>query len=115
PAMGAPGSTALPQLHTFYFCIPPNEKLLSYWDTVADRLFKIRHCLNLEGVARPLALYEPPIDPGLLTRATAAGVDLAAALADINVEQPFYRFTTVCQRAYDLCQDVRSLGSAIQS
>src|SRR5579864_2394734 len=26
---------------TLYFCIPPNEKLLAYWDTVADRLFKI--------------------------------------------------------------------------
>lgn len=24
----------------FYFCIPPNEKLLAYWDTVEDRLFK---------------------------------------------------------------------------
>jgi hypothetical protein len=26
-----------------YFCIPRNDKLLGYWDTVADRLFKIRH------------------------------------------------------------------------
>src|SRR5262249_35006786 len=23
-----------------YFCVPRNDKLLSYWDTVADRLFK---------------------------------------------------------------------------
>jgi len=29
---------------TLYFCIPRNEKLLGYWNTVADRLFKIRHC-----------------------------------------------------------------------
>ncbi|MGH8490980.1 MAG: hypothetical protein ACREXS_19470 [Gammaproteobacteria bacterium] len=115
PPMGSPSNTPLPQLHTFYFCIPPNEKLLGYWDTVADRLFKIRHCLNLEGVARPLALYEPPIDPGLLVRATAAGVDLATALADIDVAQPCYRFTTVWQRGHDLCQDVRSLGSSILS
>src|SRR5258708_17607625 len=28
------------------FCIPKNDQLLSYWDTVADRLFKIRHCEN---------------------------------------------------------------------
>ena len=28
---------------TLYFSIPPNDKLLGYWDTVDDRLFKIRH------------------------------------------------------------------------
>ena len=31
-----------------YFCVPRNDKLLSYWDTVADRLFKI------EGVEREI-------------------------------------------------------------
>ena len=66
-------------------------------------------------MARPLALYEPPIDPGLLVRAAAAGVDLATALADIDVAQPCYRFTAVWQVAHDLCQDVRSLGSSILS
>ena len=30
-----------------YFCSSKNEKLLGYWDTIADRLFKIRHCMNL--------------------------------------------------------------------
>ena len=34
----------------FYFCLPDNDKLLEYWDIVADRLFKIRHCQNIEGV-----------------------------------------------------------------
>ena len=34
---------------TLYFCIPRNDKLLGYWDTVADRLFKIRHCMNIRG------------------------------------------------------------------
>src|SRR5262249_33736797 len=42
---------------TLYFCIPRNDKLLTYWDTVADRLFKIRHCMNIEGVVRQLALF----------------------------------------------------------
>ncbi|HMB28853.1 MAG TPA: toxin, partial [Blastocatellia bacterium] len=30
-----------------YFCVPENDKLLGYWSTVADRLFKIRHCMNI--------------------------------------------------------------------
>ena len=33
-----------------YFCVPRNDKLLAYWDTVADRLFKIHNSLNLQGV-----------------------------------------------------------------
>jgi hypothetical protein len=109
----SPGTGPLPQLHTFYFCIPPNYQLLRYWDTVADRLFKVRHGLNLAGVARPLPLFEPPIDPGLLVRAAAAGIDIASVLPDPNAELGCYRFTILWQAAHDLCQDVRSLGSAI--
>jgi hypothetical protein len=32
-----------------YFCAPKNVKLLELWDIVADRLYKIRNCLNFEG------------------------------------------------------------------
>jgi hypothetical protein len=97
----------------FYFAIPPNEKLLSYWDTVADRLFKIRNCMNIEGVVRALPLFEPPIDPGMLVRARAAGVDLASALADLSAPLPYYRFTAMLQKAYALNQTVRGLGAAL--
>jgi hypothetical protein len=115
PPGGPPATAPLPQLHTFYFCIPPNEQLLGYWDTVADRLFKIRSGLNIEGVARPLALYEPPIDPGLLARAAASGIDVGAALSDVNAALPPYRFARSLQAALDLCQEVRGLGAAILS
>ena len=53
---------------SLYFCIPRDEKLLAYWNRVEDRLYKIRHCLDIDGVARPLALFDPPIDPGALVR-----------------------------------------------
>jgi hypothetical protein len=97
------------------FCVPPNDKLLGYWDTVDDRLFKIRHCQNIEGVVRQLPLFEPPIDPGLLVKAVAAGVDLGAAVAGLFAALPHYRFGTMVQRAVDLCADVRSLGAAMLS
>ena len=66
---------------TLYFCIPRNDKLLGYWDTVADRLFKIRHCMNIAGVVRPLALFDPPIDPGMLVKAAAAGIDIGSIVS----------------------------------
>ncbi len=96
-----------------FFGIPGNEKLLGYWDTVADRLFKIRHCLNIEGASRSLPLFEPPIEPGLLVKAATAGVDITSALNEINVALPHYRFGIMLQKATDLCNEVKALGGAL--
>jgi Tc toxin complex TcA C-terminal TcB-binding domain/Neuraminidase-like domain/PA14 domain/Salmonella virulence plasmid 28.1kDa A protein len=100
---------------TLYFCIPGNANLLAYWDTVADRLFKIRHCLNIEGVFAPPALFAPAIDPGLLIRATAAGMSIGSILADMNSPAPFYRFNYLVQKAADFCSEVKSLGNNLQA
>jgi len=110
---GGGGSQPLAPLPGLYFCIPQNDQLLRLWDTVADRLYKIRHCLNIEGVARQLALFAPPIDPALLVRAMAAGVDIASALTGLEVSLPPYRFTTMIQKANELVNDVKSLGAAL--
>jgi len=92
------------------FCIPKNDKLLGYWSTVADRMFKIRHCMNIEGVVRQLTIFEPPIDPALLVRAAAAGVDISSVLGDINAALPHYHFSVMLQKATELCNDVKVLG-----
>jgi hypothetical protein len=99
--------------YTLYFCVPLNEKLLGYWTTVEDRLFKIRHCMNIQGVVRKLPLFEPPIDPGLLVRAAAAGIDLSSAIADLNAPRPHYRFNVMLQKAQAFCATVRGLGAAL--
>lgn len=96
-----------------YFCVPHNETLVRYWDVVADRLFKLRHCLNIEGVERQLPLFEPPIDPGLLAQAASAGVDLSTALNDIGSPLPHYRFSTMLGLAKELAAEVRGFGSAV--
>ncbi len=98
-----------------YFCFPPNEKLLAYWDTVADRLFKIRHCMNIEGVVRQLPLFQPPIDPALLVRAAASGMDLSSAVNDLFAPLPKYRFSVMIQKAQEICQDLKSLGGNLLS
>jgi hypothetical protein len=115
PPQETGGGVKLPTLHTQYFCVPPNPVLLGYWDTVADRLYKIRHCENLAGQAQQLPLYEPPINPMLLVQAAAAGVDLSTVLADENAPLPFYRYVTLAAKAIDLCNEVRSLGGLLLS
>jgi hypothetical protein len=41
------------------FCVPNNSNLLEYWKRVADRLFKLRHCQDIEGVERKIPLDHP--------------------------------------------------------
>ncbi|MEN8251443.1 MAG: hypothetical protein ABFS32_21135, partial [Bacteroidota bacterium] len=100
-------------LSMLYFCIPQNDKMQEYWDRIADRLFKIRNCQNIEGVERSLALFAPPIDPGMLVRAAAAGLDISSILAGINAPTPYYRFNVLSQKATELVQEVRGLGSSL--
>ena len=98
-----------------YFGVPANDQLLSYWDTVADRLFKIRNSLNLQGVFRRLPLVDPPINPAMLVRAAAAGLDVGAIVNGVNQPLPLVRFQFLVQKAAEICQEVRSLGGNLLS
>ena len=96
-----------------YFCVSKNDNLLAYWDKVADRLFKIRHCMNIEGMIRQLPLFAPLIEPGLLVKAAAAGIDISSVLSEINAPLPCYRFTIWVQKTIELLATVNSLGNAL--
>jgi hypothetical protein len=98
-----------------YFCFPPNDTLLGYWNTVDDRLYKIRNCMNIQGVVEQLPLFAPPISPALLVAAAAAGVDLSSVLSNTNAGSPLYRFSIMVQKALELCAEVRSLGASLLS
>jgi hypothetical protein len=106
-----PGNIPGPQ--TFYFKIPSNAKLLGYWTTVADRLYKLRHCQNIAGAPLQLALFDAPIDPGLLIAAQAAGVDLSSVLSDLGAPLPNYRFTALYQQASDFIGALRTYGGSL--
>lgn len=100
---------------TLYFCIPENDKLLGYWDTVADRLFKIRHCMNIQGIVRQLPLFQPPIDPGMLVKAAAAGIDLSSVVSGLNQPVSPVRSGIILQKAMELANQVQSLGNSLLS
>jgi hypothetical protein len=98
-----------------YFCIPDNPALRKLRETLDDRLFKIRHCENIEGVFRKLPLFEPPIDPALLVQAAAQGLSIASVLNDLNRPLPNYRFYYLLQKALEMCGELKSLGAAFLS
>ena len=108
----ANGSQILPSIGSaLYFCVPRNDQLLSYWTTVADRLFKIHNSLNLQGVFQQLPLFDPPIDPALLVRAAASGLDVSSIVSGLNQPLPLVRFSLLVAKAAEICQEVKSLGA----
>ena len=97
------------------FCIPHNPDLLSYWDRVEDRLYKIRNCLNISGIRRQLPLFAPEIDPRLLVRARAAGLSLEDVLNSISGNLPPYRFSFLIVKAKEYAGALQAFGAALLS
>ncbi|EHK19265.1 uncharacterized protein TRIVIDRAFT_172252 [Trichoderma virens Gv29-8] len=102
-------------LKTTYFCVPSNPKLVELRNLIDDRLFKIRNCQDINGVVRSLALFEPPIDPGLLVRATAYGISISQLLSSTVGPMPNYRFQYLLQKALELCIELKSMGQTLLS
>ena len=108
-------TTLFSSIGSLYFCIPHNDKLDGYWAKVEDRLAKIRSCRDIDGTPRTLALYDPPIDPALLIRARAAGIDINTVLDQLYGPSPHYRFTFLLAKAIDITAEVRQFGASLLS
>lgn len=114
--------TAFPFVHVYdpqtsrpisrYFCVPDNPKLKELRATIDDRLYKIRHCQDINGNEIHLALFEPPIDPGALVRAAAQGLSLTNVMQHLGGPMPNYRFRYLLQKAFEMVHELRSLGEA---
>ena len=103
-----------PGLSMLYFCIPSNPRLRELRTTIDDRLFKIRHCMDIDGRTRQLALFAPPIDPALLVRARASGLEIGTALdMAFSGRQSPYRFQPLLQKALEFTSEVRAFGGAL--
>ncbi|MFO0291632.1 MAG: neuraminidase-like domain-containing protein [bacterium] len=98
-----------------YFCVPENEQFTAYWDRVQDRLYKIRHCLNIKGQKQPLPLFQPPIDPMALVRAAAADNNVLDVATQLQPNIPNYRFSYMIERAKNITSTVIQFGQSLLS
>jgi hypothetical protein len=94
---------------TRYFCIPQNDQLLQLRATIDDRLFKLRHCQDINGKVQQLPLFEPPLDVGALVAAAAAGLSISSVLSDLESPMPNYRFYQLLQKAHEVAAELKSL------
>ncbi len=98
-----------------YFGVPENRQFLQMWDVVEDRLFKLRHSLDINGSPRVTSLYEPGIDPSSIARAASmAGGGSPKALTRQGPLYP-YRFTYMVEQAKILTSELIQLGNGMLS
>ncbi|MBO3752606.1 hypothetical protein J5X84_41700 [Streptosporangiaceae bacterium NEAU-GS5] len=105
----------LQSVGSLVFCVPPNDRTDAYRATVDDRLTKLRSSRTIGGVSRQPALFEPAIDPALLVRAVAAGLDIDTVLSDISAPPSRRRFSAALRHAVEFTSEVRSLASMLLS
>lgn len=98
-----------------YFCVPANPALKTLRALIDDRLFKMRHCQDIDGNVRTVALWEPPLDPAALVAAVARGTPMGSVADSAKVALPNFRFVHLIRHAVDLCTEVKSMGATILS
>lgn len=113
PVTGVPGTKKPFNDIYSYFSVPGNSQFASYWDRVEDRLFKIRHSLNIKGEKQLLALFEPEIDPMQLARAVGGSNSLADARAYLQSQVPYYHFDYMLDKAKEVTSTVIDLGASL--
>jgi hypothetical protein len=95
-----------------YFHLTENPYFIKYWDRVEDRLYKIRHSLDIKGVQRHLSLFQPPLSAADLLRLSSG--DTGGGLqSDVSI--PFYRFNYILEKAKSLTSYVIQIGGALLS
>lgn len=102
-------------IQAMYFCLPANDDWGVIWDTVADRLFKIRHCMNIDGVVQELPLFPDPIDPMLLLEARAQGRSISSILDDFRSPLPHHEFSVLFEKALRMVEDVRAFAQRFET
>ncbi len=113
PVTGTPTFAPQNYLNNSYFAIPPNQRTLRLWDTVASRLFNIRNSRDINGRRINLALTQPPLDPLALARLFANGGTLGQLRGNTNMAIPHYRFNYMINRAKDVTQMVSGFGTRL--
>ncbi|WP_036768631.1 neuraminidase-like domain-containing protein [Photorhabdus australis] len=96
---------------TALFLPQQNEKLQGYWQTLAQRLYNLRHNLSIDGQPLLLSVYAKPADPAALlsaaVNASQGGSDLPAAV------MPLYRFPVMLESAKGMVSQLSQFGSTL--
>ena len=64
-------------------------------------------------MVQQLPLFDPPLDPGMLVKAAAAGIDVGSIVSGLNQPLGPVRSLLLIRKALEIAAEVRSLGSEL--
>ncbi|KAL7917362.1 hypothetical protein ACQKWADRAFT_325904 [Trichoderma austrokoningii] len=95
-----------------YFSVPANPELAALRERIDLRLYQIRNSLDINGNKRRTPLFDPPVDPGQLVRSVALGSMSSSFAGSVDGPMPNYRFLFLLQKAFEMCNELKSLSDA---
>ncbi|EOC9368005.1 neuraminidase-like domain-containing protein, partial [Enterobacter asburiae] len=96
---------------TALFLPQQNEVLKGYWQTLAQRLYNLRHNLSIDGQPLSLSVYATPAEPSALLSAAVNSAQGAAALP--AAVMPLYRFPVMLESARGMVSMLIGFGSTL--
>ncbi|MFS2224055.1 neuraminidase-like domain-containing protein [Pantoea sp. B65] len=96
---------------TKLFLPQQNEKLHGYWQTLALRLYNLRHNLSIDGLPLSLPIYAAPRDPSALLSSAVSASQAGAALP--VAVMPLQRFPLALESARALVSQLSQFGSTL--
>ncbi|MFN0200978.1 MAG: hypothetical protein ACKVTZ_05630, partial [Bacteroidia bacterium] len=85
------------------------------WDTVQDRLYKLRNGLNINGEKQSPSMYGSPIDPARLLLAAQNGGINPYDVSSLQAKIPVYRFRELAQHTEATINVVQNFGAQLYS
>ncbi|KAL7931746.1 hypothetical protein V8C35DRAFT_329405 [Trichoderma chlorosporum] len=107
--------SVLGMVRTSYFSVPANPEVAALRERIDLRLYQIRNSLDINGNKRRTPLFDPPVDPGQLVRSVAQGGMSSSFAGAVDGPMPNYRFLFLLQKAFEMCNELKSLGDAYLS
>lgn len=98
-----------------FFATPTDTPLKSLWTTVQQRLFNLRHGLNINGEAETPSEYGSPIKPNLLLAAAQNGGINPGSISTLQAHLPHYRFREWLPVAQSMIETVVQFGNQLYS
>ncbi|WP_174889479.1 neuraminidase-like domain-containing protein [Candidatus Williamhamiltonella defendens] len=95
------------------FSSQENVQFKSYWQTLRQRIYNLRHNLNIDGQPLFLPLYAKPANPHALRSALVASTGSSPALP--NPTLSLYRFPLMLERARGMVNQLSQFGSLLSS
>ncbi|MEM8907533.1 MAG: hypothetical protein AAGD05_06785, partial [Bacteroidota bacterium] len=97
------------------FKVPTNNQLKSLWTTVKDRLYKLRHGLNINGERQMPSAFAPTRNPaGMLATAHSGNMNFDQN-PGLEGDTPNYRFKDLFPHAQSMVETVIQFGSQLYS